>query len=231
LKKGIFLSFLLIFCMMCLVEIGFANVIVFSNYKTSAEILPDGKLHIIKELTLKNVGRSPIIPGELHFRMYEQDGKEEVPSEITGYSASGHYNDLLSIKKYNYDTQTELVIDIWEPILPGFIYNFKIEYDVDFKPKGILFYNLMLPEEKTTIPIENNIYELVIPQHKHITYTVGGTVSDNKVVWENVDSPQVEYSILPIPKLPIKGVNLFWFSVIMLLCILLALKIFKKDSR
>lgn len=230
-KKKSFLFLLLLLCLAVLLQSAVAEVIVFSNYNTNAKITENGKLHVVKELTLKNVGRSPIIPGELHFRMYEKDGKDEKASTITGFTASGHYNDILSVQKYDYASQTELIIDIWEPILPGFIYNFKVEYDVEFKPKGILFYDLALPEEKTTIPIQNQIYELTIPENKHITYTVGGKVSDNKVVWNNVDSPQLEYSILPIPLLPIKGVNVFWFSVILLLCVLLALKIFKKESR
>jgi hypothetical protein len=206
------------------------DVIVFSNYNTKAEITESGKLHIVKELTLKNVGRSPIIPGELHFRMYEENSKGDTPSKITGFSAKGHYNDDLSVKKLDYASQTELVIDIWEPILPDFIYNFKMEYDVDFVPRGILFYDLVLPDEKTTIPIQNQVYELTVPSNKHITYTVGGKVSNNKVLWQNVVSPQVEYSILPIPKLPIRGVNVFWFSVIFLLCFILAMKLFKREE-
>jgi hypothetical protein len=212
-------------------QIVCADVIVFSNYNTNAEITKEGTLHVVKELTLKNTGRAPIIPGELHFRMYEKDDKGEKASKITGFSAKGHYNDDLAITKLDYASQTELVIDIWEPILPGFIYNFKVEYDVEFQPKGILFYDLSLPEEKTTIPIENQVYELTVPKNKHITYTVGGSVSNNRVVWENVDSPQLEYSILPIPKLPIKAVNVFWFSIIIILCLILALKIFRKEQR
>ena len=43
------------------------------------------------------------------------------------------------------------------------------EYDVEFKPKGILFYDITLPEEKTTIPIQNQVYELIVPENKHIT--------------------------------------------------------------
>jgi hypothetical protein len=214
-----------------MLPIACADVIVFSNYNTRAEITKEGTLHVVKELTLKNTGRSPIIPGELHFRMYEKNDKGEKASKITGFSAKGHYDDVLTIQKLDYSSQTELVIDIWEPILPGFIYNFKVEYDVEFKPKGILFYDFVLPAETTTIPIENQVYQLTVPKNKHITYTVGGKVSDNLVVWENINSPQLEYSILPMPKLPIRAVNVFWFSIILLLCFVLALKIFKRDER
>ena len=218
-------------CFLIVMGLGYSDVIVFSSYNTRAEITKEGTLHVVKELTLKNTGRAPIIPGELHFRMYEKDDKGEKPSKITGFSAKGHYDDTLAIQKLDYPSQTELVIDIWEPILPGFIYNFKVEYDVEFKPKGILFYDLVMPEEKTTIPIESQVYQLTVPKNKHITYTVGGKVSDNKIVWENINSPQLEYSIIPMPKLPIRAVNVFWFSIIIILCVLLALKIFKKEER
>lgn len=214
-----------------LIPVCLGDVIVFSSYTTRAQIQDDGTLHIVKEMTLKNVGPSPVIPGELHFRMYEKDDEDEKASAITGYTAKGHYDNDLAIRKYDQTSQTELVIDIWEPILPGFIYRFKIEYDVDFKPKGILFYDISLPEEKTTIPIQNQLYELSIPKNRHVTYTMGGTVSDNKVVWENVDAPQVEYSLLPLPRLPLRGVNVFWFTLIVVLCIGLVFRIMKTRAR
>lgn len=221
--------FFLVFVLMS--NVVFANVIVFSNYKTSAEIKDDGTLHIIKQMTLKNTGRSPIIPGELHFRMYEADNDGEIASLITGYGASGHFNEDLDIRKNDFASSTELVVDVWEPILPGFVYTFKVEYDVNFEPKGLLFYDITLPEETTTIPIQNQLYELTVPKNKHITYTMGGKVSDNKVVWVNVESPMVEYSILPIPKLPIRAVNVFWITTILILSVLLLNKLFMRSSR
>jgi len=222
--------FLFLIALVLVSSFASANVIVFSNYKTKSQISADGFLHVEKELTLKNIGRAPIIPGELHFKLYEKDSKSEKPTTITGFGAVGHYNENLDIKKLDYNDQTELVIDIWEPILPGFIYNFKIEYDVEFKPKGILFYDITLPEEKTTIPIQNQVYELIVPENKHITYTMGGKVSKNKVVWQDVDIPKVEYSILPLPRLPIRAVNVFWFLIIIVLCVLLINKVMKQAT-
>ena len=223
-----FLCFILL---VSLIPVCLGDVIVFSSYTTKAEIQTNGLLHVVKEMTLKNIGPSPVIPGELHFRMYEKDADDEKASSITGYSAKGHYNNDLAIKKFDHASQTELVIDIWEPILPGFIYSFKIEYDIGFKPKGILFYDISLPEERTTIPIQNQLYELSVPSNRHITYTVGGKVSDNTVTWENVDAPKVEYSLLPLPRLPLKGVNLFWFTLIFALCVALVLRVLKTRTR
>ncbi|MBN2458501.1 hypothetical protein JXB31_05210 [Candidatus Woesearchaeota archaeon] len=219
------------------IEGALAEVVVFSNYETHTTLSKDS-LHIERVVTLKNVGANPIIPGELHFKLHEIEKGNKIPSRITGFSAKNDYNTELKTRTIEGEEETDLVISVWEPVLPKFSYRITLEYDLMFKSKGFMFYELSVPVEETTIPIENNKHNLYLPKSNHVTYAPNAvlkTVSRNgeeykMVSWENRDDMFLEYSRLPLPKLGIKAVNIFWGIVIVAMLVLTFL-IHKKMKR
>lgn len=75
---------LVIFISSILSSIAVADVIVFENYKTTFQ-LNDNSLKVTKYLRLKNVGPSPIIPGEIHFKISEDKDGVSVPSTVNNF--------------------------------------------------------------------------------------------------------------------------------------------------
>jgi len=213
--------------LLLVLDIALAEVVVFSDYETHTTVEKD-RLHIERVVTLKNVGGNPIIPGELHFKLHEINKDKRVASSISDFKAKNDYNTELKTRTIEGDEETDLVISVWEPVLPKFSYRITLEYDLKFETKGLLFYELNVPVEETTIPIKNNKHNLYLSKSYHITYApdaVVKTVSRNgkefrMVSWQNREDMFLEYSRLPLPKLGIKAVNLFWGIVIITMLIL-----------
>jgi len=219
------------------VNLASAQVEVFTEYNTKATL--DGDiLHVEKELSIKNNAIAPIIPGELHFQLYKAsaDGRKIAP-EVRGLMATDYKGDPLSSSINQGSESTEVLVNVFEPLLPGFTYPLKVQYDIDFKPSGILFYEVNYPLEESSIPIENGKYTFEVPSGTYVTYAPGAEIEKNgdrtTVVWEVEDKSQqptlvFEYSMVPLPLLPMKGVYLFWVSLIVLLLITLVAIIMKK---
>lgn len=204
-----------------------AEVIVFDNYD-STFTLKGGKLIVEKELRLKNVGSSPIIPGEIHFKISQEGSKNSAP-DITNYMAYNSEEKELDTQLIKTNTDSSLVFTVWDPLLPGFFYDVTMTYEFDFKPKGVLFYSVVLPEEKTTIPIKNFESTVILSKSNHFTYApdalIETTSRGREAVWESPEVIDFEYSIIPIPKLGFKAVNLFWIIIMCILVIQLFLKV------
>lgn len=206
-----------------------AEVIVFDNYDTTFSIT-GGKLIVEKELRLKNVGNSPIIPGEIHFKISQEGGKDSSP-DITNYVAINSEGNELDTQLFTSESEASLVFTVWDPLLPNFFYDVKMSYEFDFKPKGVLFYSVILPEERTTIPIKQFESTVILGKSKHFTYApnaeVESTSRGREATWDEQSLIDFEYSIIPIPKLGFKAVNLFWIVVMFILVIQLFLKVRK----
>lgn len=195
-----------------------ANVVVFDRYSTTATVMDDG-IHIQREVRIKNVGATPIIPGELHFRLYETRGGEKTPLDVEGFSAVSVRDEPLTTKVTDREGETDLSVHLWNPLLPGFHYDFTLQYDLKFEPSGVLFYEIRLPQEETTIPIAHEETFFRLDDKYHVTYAPGGSVSSlsgNTIVeWDTPDSARVvEYSRLPLPRIPVRAVNVFWIVII-----------------
>lgn len=219
------LAYLIILVMFSSLALG--EVVVFSKYETQTTLEKD-VLHIKREVTLTNVGSNPIIPGELHFKIHEIKKGERVPSQITNFKAYNDYRADLKTRQIEGNTETDLVVSVWEPVLPKFNYKIMIEYDIVFQPKGILFYEMVVPTEETTIPIKENINDVFIPSGYHITYAPDAEVKKVEkegenyrvVKWNNKKNMVMEYSKLPLPRLGVKAVNLFWSAIIAIVLIM-----------
>lgn len=205
------------------------EVIVFDKYDTTFT-LKGGKLIVEKQLRLKNVGNSPIIPGEIHFKI-SQEGTKNAAPEISNYVAVNAENKELDTQFIRTDNEASLVFTVWDPLLPNFFYDVTMRYEFDFNPKGVLFYSVILPQERTTIPIKQYESTVVLSKANHFTYAPGAQIqtSENgrEATWDEQTAIDFEYSIIPIPKLGFKAVNLFWIIIMLLLVVQLFLKVRK----
>jgi len=203
-----------------------AEVVVFKSYETQSK-LDSGTLRINREIILQNVGSNPIIPGELHFKLHEIKKKAKTGSIVNNLGAKNDFDKELKTRKIESKEETDLVVSVWEPVLPKFTYSVLLSYDLVFKPKGIFFYEIKVPLEETTIPIKSQKQSLYLPSKYHVTYAPdaevkvvpeGGT-KYRVVTWENREEMIVEYTLLPLPKLGIRAVNVFWIVLIIILLI------------
>jgi hypothetical protein len=214
-----------------------AEVLVFDRYDTVSRVSGDS-ITIEREMTLTNVARNPVIPGELHFRLYQQEGADRKPIAVSDFTATNERGQKLSTKITTRASETDLAVTIWDPMLPGFSYTFRTSYVMRFEPSGLLFYELQIPQEDTTIPIKNAEQTVILEGNYHVTYapdTAVTKMSGNAVVsWAGQNEGQViEYSSLPLPRirlgsLTLRAVNVFWGVVIIALLGLFAFSV-KRD--
>lgn len=217
--------------MLLLLPIGvLADIIIFTTYDTSTT-LENGYLHIERSVVLKNVGGAPVIPGELHFKLHELFKGEEVGPEVRNLKAYDQYKTELRSNIVRSDKQTDLIVSVWNPLLPEFSYPLTLSYDFVFEPKGLLFYEIKVPQEETTIPIQSSSNKFLLPQEYKVTFASEGTVSKEEehhvVSWTGRSTMEIEYSKVPLPKLPVRGVNVFWVTLIILLLVPFIIKVIR----
>jgi hypothetical protein len=217
-----------------------AEVLVFDRYDTVSKV--DGNLiSIEREMTLTNVARNPVIPGELHFRLYQQDGSSRRTIKVSDFVATNDQGRALSTKVVNRPDETDLAVTIWDPMLPGFSYTFRVSYVMEFDASGLLFYELRIPREDTTIPIKDAKQTVILKDSYSVTYapdTSVSKVSGNTVVsWAGQNEGQViEYSSLPLPRISFgsvafRAVNVFWGVIIVALIGVFALSLKNQRDR
>ena len=222
--KNIMLPVILLMTFLVLAGIvSAANIITISNYETKITVDKD-KISFEKRVTLQNTGKNTIIPGELHFKLYEiTDNDEKTIPKISNLVSTDLYNNDLSARIVSKKGEAEVVISAWQPILPQFEYDIVLKYSIDFSPKGILFHNLNFPDEETTIPITNTKTTITLPSKYTISYAPNATVTKGNGVtmaeWKNVREKTIEYTMLPFVKTDIHGATIFWISLIVLLSI------------
>ncbi len=207
------------------------EVVVFDKYDTTMEY-DDGVLTVTKQLRLKNVGNNPIIPGEIHFKISQEDKDATSAPVISSFKVTNKFDKELETRQVSSNNEVDLVFTVWDPLLPDFFYDMTMSYDLEFKPSGVLFYHVALPEEKTTIPIKKSSTTFLLPNNYHVTYAPGGEISSEKslkeITWEVKDAYQVEYSVIPFPKMGFRAVNIFWVLIILLFLIHLFFRLKKK---
>ncbi len=206
--------------------------IVFDEYITTARIT-DGVIHVQRDVVLRNAGAVPIIPGELHFRFFERNGDRQQAIPITAARAQNEQGDSLNTNVNDRGRETDISVQIWNPLLPGFTYSFTLFYEIDFAPRGILFYELRLPREQTTIRILNEETRFELDRGYRVTFAPESQVSrlsgNTVITWdESSEQRIVEFSRLPFPKTSLRGVNLFWITIILLLLAVFVLSVLKQ---
>ena len=224
---------MLILSIFCL-PLAAAEVVVFDHYDTTMTY-KDGTLQVSKQLRLKNIGDNPIIPGEIHFKISKEQKGASVAPTIENFKVTDKFGKELDTRQFATDKEVDLVFTVWDPLLPEFFYDMTMSYELDFKPKGVLFYQVALPEERTTIPIKSASTTFKLPKRYHITYlrpAEGETQTSadgmSAVTWDEKTSYDVEYSVIPFPRLGFKAVNMFWILIIILFLINLFFRMKKK---
>ena len=206
------------------------EIIVFTTYDTSTT-LEDGHLHIERQVVLKNVGGAPVIPGELHFKLHELIKDVEVGPEIRNLKAIDQYDTELRSNIIRTESETDLIISVWNPLLPDFSYPLTLTYDFVFDPKGLLFYEIKVPIEATTIPIQSSSNKFYLPDNYKVTFAPNASLEQEEefrvVSWTGRSMMEIEYTKMPLPRLPVRGVNVFWITVIVLLLLPFILKVVK----
>lgn len=197
---------------------AFGQVVVFDRYHSTYALEGD-HLTVHKKLRLKNIGTNPIIPGEIHFKLSQQEGDIMYPVVISNLNIKDHYDKPLDFSQFRGDSDLDVIFTIWEPLLPDFYYDFQMEYELEFDPKGILFYEIRIPTEKTTIDIKNKETEFFLPKRYHVTYAPEAEVEAldgaRVIKWaSSADALSFEYSVLPLPSLGVRMVNVFWIFLI-----------------
>jgi hypothetical protein len=223
---------LLVIPLILLSSFASAEVVVFRNYITKTTLnKAEGILQIERTVHIHNTGGNPIIPGELHFKLHEIKGEERVASTVENFEAARVFSENnkrdLKTRIVKGERETDLVINVWEPMLPNDHQEIYLTYDMKFSPKGFLFYQMDVPIEETTIPIKNNEHNLYIPAGYHVTFAPNSTISkqilnDKRyrvVTWKNRKDMFLEFTRLPMPRLGIKAVNIFWLVIIVSLLI------------
>lgn len=206
----------------------FSDVIVFDKYTSILELKED-TLIITKNFRLKNIGPSPIIPGEIHFKVSELKGKEPSSPAITNFVVTNSNGKTLDSRQVKKAEEVDLVFTIWDPLLPQFYYDFTMTYEMPFNKKGILFHQITIPFEKTTIPIRKSTTTIKLPSSKHITYAPNAEITKegktNIITWEDEEDMKFEYSPLPLTKTGIQMVNLFWITLMIIFIIIFILRV------
>ncbi len=194
-----------------------ANVVVFDKYETTLTLEGD-TLKVEKRLRLMNIGSNPIIPGEIHFKLSTQAGDEIIPADIRNLKIADHYDHALDTQQVKGNEELDVVFTLWNPLLPSFYYDFKMSYEMDFDPKGILFYEINVPQEKTTINIKNQKTSFLLPKRFHVTFAPDAEVTTEDgarvLTWFNTPNLDFEYSYLPLPRVGVRMVNVFWVLLI-----------------
>ena len=207
------LSLLLLFFSL---SYSYAQVQEFSKYDTTFTIYGNNTLEVEKHIKIKNTHTMGIIPGEMEFIV--ENAKK---FRVTSLQAVDSFENSLNTRIVEYSNRTQLEVDVEYPILPGFEYEFFITYTVDFNRNGIFFKTLEVPIVKSSIPTQETNTYIQIPQSYHLTYSSENysQITNTKILIGNSSSSytHIEYSSIPIKVNGIRGVYVFWISILVIL--------------
>ncbi len=193
--------------------------------------------HVTRTLVIKNEIDRPIVPGIITLELQKQSPEKIGPVAIpfttvvrplkvmNAKARMGDGTEIKDVKVTETNNSTIIQYGAWVPIEPKQTLTVILEYDSpDIVEKGLLFSTLEYPFTSSSIPVEKAIVETSI-KNGYVTYSSEKpTINGNAYVWEKpslgMDSWDVaiEYSILPLPLLPISGSTLLW-GIILLACL------------
>ena len=130
------------------------------------------------------------------------------------------------VKVNEINNSTVIQYGAWVPIGACQSITVVLEYDSpDIVDNGLLFNTVQYPFTSSSIPVEKAVVEANI-DNGHVTYSSQSpSINGSTYVWEKSQlgmdswSAGFEYSILPLPILPISGSMLLW-GIIIFLCLI-----------
>lgn len=194
--------------------------------------------HVTRTLVIKNEIDKPIVPGVITLVLQKQSPEKIGPVSIPFTSVvkplkvmnvtarMGDGAAITDVKVTETENSTIIQYGAWVPIEPKQTLTVILEYDSpDIVEKGLLFSTLQYPFTSSSIPVEKAVVETSI-KNGRVTYSSEKPAAyGSTCVWEKsqlgMDSWGValEYSMLPLPLLPISGGTLLW-GLILLICLI-----------
>ncbi|MCS7118814.1 MAG: hypothetical protein RMH75_02080 [Archaeoglobaceae archaeon] len=221
------------FLIIMLIKISSAGIIEISEMDLS--IFVKDKAHFRYEMTLKNLVDKPLVPGisELRLQKVESSklfifplpfGEKRGAVELENLKA---YSGDMYFKVYseNRGEYTTVYYEIWYPIEPLGERKIILEFNADLVERGLLF-------KSVTVPIGGDIdikkVKLNLTSDWKLCYLErgGDTIPANHIAFLTA-----EFSLLPLPLLPIRGYILFWGSIIFLIILILSIILKKKKKK
>ena len=211
----------------------------FSQYRSVVNFTEDGTILITKNLALKNNYDRSILPGQIEFRIGKGTLDSVTSANLENVKAFDRNGRNITYTIREYDDYSSLILDIYYPLLPKFEYKFTLAYELEFEASGIFFKSLQVPLKESSIPIENGVFEVYLPENRYFTYLGEldefASIDGNHGVWElgnNLpNSVEFEYSLIPIRSSWMRGSYLFWVIINVLMFIFLVREIRKEVIR
>jgi len=234
-SKFSFCSFLSLFLLLILsINVSYSAVAeeVFSDYSTHIKLNSDETIEISKKIILTNVGVVAFVPGQVEFKISNDAGD----LKILNYSVINKFGKSIRNNLVRTGDSSVIVLEIFQPLLPGFDYEINLAYNLSYVSSGIVFKKFQIPlSEKSRIPIKKGKVSLEIPSNLYLTYVDyldnSSVFGKNTVNWEiNENTPSsvfFEYSYLPIKIGNMQGSTVFWIIVNVILIFLLVREIRK----
>jgi hypothetical protein len=206
-------------------------------------------VHVTRTLTIQNVIDKPTVPGYITIMLKKETPmhigpvsipftKQSNPVNVTNVKAKFDDGTAISDVKVTTENGTTIIkYGVWRPISPGESVTVILEYDSgDLIERGLLFNTVNYPFTNSTIPVANAIVEVKLNSGSLTYANENPTTSGDTYVWERTNlgknpwSVAMEYSILPLPMLPVNGSVLFW-GLILLLCLLWVTWVYTRPPR
>lgn len=218
---------------------AYSNVEVFSNYDTVMTIDSNDLIYVNKSLSLKNVYDVGIVPGQIEFKIGRGTQGSVSSIDVLNVSAYDRFGNEIRSQVRQTEGFSVVILDVYYPLLPGFEYEFNLDYTLSYEASGIFFKSLSIPLRESTIPIEEGVFEVNLPNNYYFTFTEdGGTnvsVSENVGRWDIKDNLpeqiEFEYSYIPISLGNLQGSYVFWIAINLLLVLFLIYEVRKEIRR
>ncbi len=205
-----------------------------SSFKITVDV--NSLAHVRYDVTLKNLIDKPVVPGIGEIRLQKAEPikvapfsvpftEERKPVKVTNAKAySENRNFKVTVEEK--DDYTLIVYEIWYPIEPKGEMNFTVEYDADIVDSGLLFKSVTIP-----VGTDTDIRNLEITVNSDWKLTYAEPPASNSPMWRGsipaggIAFYTAEFSILPLPILPVRGYVVFWGTLLALAAILLLIRL------
>lgn len=188
----------------------------FSDYIVDINLLGNGSARITHTITIKNNDSvSPIVPGIAYLNVFKNGEENNAIRELEVNLSDG--TPIVKFVKENKD-YFEIRYELWFPLGSKKTTTVIISYTMDeFYPKKAFFYEIKFPIGNSSIPLEKA--KILLRSNNVSISHADGSVKETKqgLEWslsriDVGDTREVnfEYTSLPFPRLPLKGVFIFW---------------------
>ncbi len=215
------MKFLILLIALLAIQTASGAVIEISDMKISVHVAE--KAHFKYEITLKNLIDKPLVPGISEIRLQKVEsprllifpipfGEKREAVEIENLKA---YSGKMNFRSYyeKKDDYSAIYYEIWYPIEPNSEINVVVEFDAEMVDKGLLFKSITFPVGGD---IDAKNIQISISSDWNLCYREGEISS---LPANHIAFLTAEFSILPLPVLPVRG-YLFLWAIVFLFSIL-----------